>query len=217
MERMKLVTGKLTGVLFSAMVLAVTSFSAQAAVLTVTNTDDSGAGSLRDTIAAAANGDTVQFDPALSGQAITLTSAELLIDKDLAIAGPGANKLTVQRSTAAGTPAFRIFRMAPSNFQFPSSVTLAGLTIANGNTPEGGGGINFYGGELTIANCVVSGNSAEYGGGVFGSSGPGSPRVSITNSVISGNSAAYGGGIYIHFIAGSYTLQPGRLAMTNST
>lgn len=205
-------TRRLTALFLStAMVSALTSLSAEAAVLIVTNTQDSGIGSLRDTIDVAHDGDTIQFDGALNGQTITLTTVQILIDKDLTINGPGADKLTVRRSTANGTPAFRIFEI------FGYTVTLAGLTLANGNTPNGGGGINFHGRELTIANCVVSGNSAEYGGGVFGSSGPGSPRVSITNSVISGNNAAFGGGIYIHFIAGSYTLQPGRLAMTNST
>ena len=48
-----------------------------AAVFTVTTTADSGAGSLRATLAAANDGDTVQFDRALNGQTINLTSGEL--------------------------------------------------------------------------------------------------------------------------------------------
>src|SRR5690349_16081125 len=47
---------------------------AHAATQTVTSTADSGTGSLRDTLAAAAAGDTVAFDPSLSGQTITLAS-----------------------------------------------------------------------------------------------------------------------------------------------
>ena len=43
--------------------------------LTVLNNADSGPGSLRDTIAAAAPGDTIVFDNSLNGQTITLTSA----------------------------------------------------------------------------------------------------------------------------------------------
>ena len=42
--------------------------------------------------------------------AINLTSAELLINKNLTISGPGANLLTVQRSSTGGTPDFRIVR-----------------------------------------------------------------------------------------------------------
>ncbi len=205
-------TGNPTLLLFSAVVLAA-SVTAQSAVLTVTNTQDSGAGSLRDTIAAASAGDTVQFDAALNGQTITLTTGQLLINKALTINGPGANQLTVQRSTANGTPAFRIFDISGDN------VTLAGLTIANGSTPERGGGISCsFGFGMTIANCVISGNSARYGGGIYRSTGGlGSPSVNVTNSVVSGNHAEEGGGIYIATVSGLGLAQSGRLAMTNST
>src|SRR5689334_11966455 len=80
----------------------------RAATNTVTTTADSGPGSLRDAIAAAAAGDTINF--AVTG-AITLTSGELLINKNLIIAGPVAAGLAVQRSAATGTPVFRIFRV----------------------------------------------------------------------------------------------------------
>src|SRR5438105_13690216 len=65
------------------------------ATLIVTNTNDNGAGSLRDTIAAANDGNTIQFDPALNGQTIMLTSGELVIDKNITISGPGPALLTV--------------------------------------------------------------------------------------------------------------------------
>src|SRR5581483_10746624 len=68
-----------------------------AATITVTNTNDSGAGSLRQAIADAMPGDTINFS--VTG-AITLTSGALGITKNLTIQGPGANQLTVQRSTA---------------------------------------------------------------------------------------------------------------------
>jgi hypothetical protein len=205
---MKLLTGKTTVLLFSAAIFALASVTAQSAVLTVTNTQDSGAGSLRDTIAAAVNGDTIQFDAALNGQTITLTSGELLIDKNLTINGPGADKLTVQRSTANGTPAFRIFKT-------DHTVTLAAVTIANGNNPGSGGGIYVQYNSLTIVNCVISGNSAPAGAG-GGIAGSFSSAVNISNSTISGNSAAYGGGIYIVGSTSSF-YGPGSLTMTNST
>jgi len=204
---MKLLAGKPTLLLLSAVIFAVASVTAQSAVLTVTNIQDSGASSLRDTIAAAANGDTIQFDPALTGQAITLTSAQILIDKNLTINGPGADKLTVQRSTAGGTPAFRIFQIA-------NYVTLAGLTIANGNSPEGGGGIFVNSGRVTIVDCVISGNSASGGGGIYGYI---ASTVNLINSTVSGNSADAGGGVYLAGSMGSILLGPAYLAMTNST
>src|SRR5262245_16126875 len=63
--------------------------------LTVTNNEDSGPGSLRADIAAAKSGDTIVFDPSLNGQTITLTSGELVINKNLTIQGPGAGLLTI--------------------------------------------------------------------------------------------------------------------------
>src|SRR5207247_1927974 len=93
----------------------------------VTNTNDSGAGSLRNAISTACPGDTITFDAALTSggpATITLTSDQLLIDKNLTISGPGANLLTVKRSTAGGTPQFRIFTI-----QNPMTVAISGLTI----------------------------------------------------------------------------------------
>ena len=56
--------------------------------LTVLNNLDSGAGSLRAEISAAKSNDTIVFAPSLVGQTITLTKGELLINKNLTIAGP---------------------------------------------------------------------------------------------------------------------------------
>jgi hypothetical protein len=61
--------------------LCAIAIAAYAATITVTNTHDSGAGSLRQALADATDGDTINFDPALNGQTINLTSAELAIDK----------------------------------------------------------------------------------------------------------------------------------------
>ena len=60
-----------------------------AATLLVTTTADNGAGSLRAGVAAAADGDNIQFDAALNGQTISLTGGELVIDKNITINGPG--------------------------------------------------------------------------------------------------------------------------------
>ena len=109
---------------------------AHADIIVVTNTNDSGPGSLRQAIILANNGDTINFDPALNGQTVTLTSDELLISKNITISGPGANLLAVSR--AQGASAFRIFHVLSAH-----TVVLQGLTISNGLTPQfsGGGGI----------------------------------------------------------------------------
>jgi hypothetical protein len=49
--------------------------SARAAIITVTNVNDSGPGSLRQALAMANDGDTINFDSSLNGETITLTSA----------------------------------------------------------------------------------------------------------------------------------------------
>ena len=119
----------------------------------VNNNNDSGPDSLRGVIANVCAGTTVTFAPSVTG-AIDLTSGELLINKTVTISGPGANLLSVQRSAAGGTPAFRIFNITPNSV----IATISGLTIANGNSPSNGGGISNTG-ALTISNSTISGNS----------------------------------------------------------
>src|SRR6202035_1683033 len=70
---------------------------------TVTNLNDSGAGSLRDTIAASASSDSIDFS--VTGT-ITLTSGELLIARDLTITGPSGG-ITVS-SSSTSTNVFHI-------------------------------------------------------------------------------------------------------------
>jgi hypothetical protein len=64
---------------------------AQAATV-VTNTNDSGRGSLRQAIADAPAGDTISFAPGVTG-AITLTSGAINLTKNVTIQGPGAGTL----------------------------------------------------------------------------------------------------------------------------
>jgi hypothetical protein len=165
--------------------------SLHASSITVTTTADSGAGSLRAAIAAASNGDTIQFAAALNGQSISLTSAQLAIDKHITISGPGPNQLAVTRSS--GT--FRIFHVLPDH-----AVTMEGLTISNGKGILGGGLLNDHA-TLTLNNCAVQNNQARYGGGVYNDGLDGSATLNIFNTIVSGNladgsgSSAFGGGI----------------------
>ena len=98
---------------FGALLLSATS--APAVTIAVTNGNDSGSGSLRQAIVGASPGDTINFAPSVT--TVTLTSDELLIDKNLTITGPFADCVVVRRSTNS-TP-FRIFEIS-------STVTVSG-------------------------------------------------------------------------------------------
>jgi len=63
--------------------------TAHAATITVTNSNDSGPGSLRQALVDANAGDTIAF--AVTG-AIVLTSGGLVIDKEITISGPGSDQ-----------------------------------------------------------------------------------------------------------------------------
>src|SRR5213592_2030475 len=84
------------------------SLTTSAKAVTVATTRDGGSGSLRQAIANAAPGETILLS--VTGT-ITLTNGELFINKNLTIVGPGAGKLTIQRSTTTGTRAFRVFHI----------------------------------------------------------------------------------------------------------
>src|ERR1043165_8819922 len=76
--------------------------SARATVIPVVTTNDSGPGSLREALAVAHNGDTINAT-GISG-VISLTTGELLIGSSVTINGPGADVLAVD-----GINASRVF------------------------------------------------------------------------------------------------------------
>jgi hypothetical protein len=173
----------------SVSLICVFGISAHAAVITVTNTNDNGPGSLRQALVDSQDGDTIDFDPSLKGQTISLTSAELVINKSITISGLGPNLLAVSR--ARNAPAFRIFSVVAG-----LTVVIQGLTISNGSALQFGcgGGILNAASTLSVMNCTVSGNSTDgTGGGICAES---NATLTIESSTLSGNYAGdYGGGI----------------------
>lgn len=183
-------------VLFVFLVLAaawVPAGSAAADPYPVTNTNDSGPGSLRAAILAAnsrAGADTIPIE---TTGTIALLSPLQVIFGPVAIAGPGAAELQVRRAAAAGT-SFSILGF--STDAGPSSVT--GLTVSNGRAVGSGGfaiggGIRNSEGGLTLTGVTVRGNEAvaegadddrAEGGGVY-SEGP----LTLRESIVAGNVA----------------------------
>ena len=143
--------------------------SARAAIIMVTNTNDSGPGSLRDALAIANDGDTIDAT-GVSGT-ILLTSGELQNTHNVTISGPGANNLAVD-----GNAQSRVFYV-----NLGKTVTISDLTITNGSS-----GIYNDGGALTLSDCTVSGNS---GGGIGNDRHSGSgATMTVSNCMVSGNS-----------------------------
>jgi energy-coupling factor transporter ATP-binding protein EcfA2 len=156
----------------------------------VSSTADSGPGSLRDAIANANPGDTITFGNGLKGQTITLSS-ELVIDKNLAISGPGKEALTI--NGGGQTRVFHVMKGAVA--------AISGLTITNGlhDTSDATGGAGILNeGELLLDKSIISSNHAGNGGGITNAG-----SLILTNSTISGNRATksdqsqgLGGGIF---------------------
>jgi predicted outer membrane repeat protein len=178
---------------------AIAASAAQAADFQVTNTDDSGNGSLRQAILdanGAAGADTISFAASASGR-IELAGA-LDVTDSVTINGPGASALIVD-----GNGNDSVFRV--SSLPAPDlPVTISGLKIVGGDTSRGGGvynapGANFAS-ELTIADAVISNNRAEeYGGGIYSDEGSLTVRSSSIsrNFVGDGSGNDYGGGIMV--------------------
>ena len=135
----------------------------------------------------------VEFAMAPAGNTISLTQGTLQLFKNATIVGLGATNLTVQRSTAVGTPEFRVFYVGGSAF-----VEISDLTVANGS--DVGGGAIYNDGRLllsssTLSSSTLSGNvsTGTYGlGGAIFNQG----SLTVSNSIISGNSGGNGGGIW---------------------
>jgi CSLREA domain-containing protein len=130
-----------------------------------------------------------------------LTAALPDITRPLTITGPGAKLLTVQRSTSSE---YRIFNIPNS----VGNIAISALTISNGRLNVlgdgiAGGGI-FSASNLTLTDCVITGNEALSAGGVYLDA-----DGVFTGCTFSGNSSFnYGGGI---------VLSGGTLRLSNCT
>lgn len=175
--------------------------SAPAATLPVRNCDDDGDGSLRATVAAAADGDTIDLG-GLACSTITLTTGAIEIDLDnLAFQGPGRGSLALD-----GNALDRVF-IHP----YGGTLSLRGMTVRNGrNRATGfhvaGGGCIASAGylelvDVTMSGCYAGGEGA-YGGALYAYS------LTLSNSTLSGNvangvhedagTAAFGGAAFVY-------------------
>ncbi len=124
----------------------------------VLNTNDSGPGSLRQTILNAPGSAIVTFDPVLSGQTIVLTNGQIILKTNVFIEGPAGGIFI------SGNGASRVFQVNSG-----TAAIMALLTITNGNAGSGnfGGAINIGGGaQVEAIGCTFTGNSSSQGGAI---------------------------------------------------
>ncbi len=158
------------------------------ATFAVSNTNNAGAGSLRQAIVdanAAAGADTISFTGTLADQTpdtITLTTGQLTITDALVIDGPGAALLTINANNAS-----RAFQIAPD-----VDATIANITIANGRASDVGGAI-VNSGSLAVVNTTFNNNvSVQVGGAIANFGG-----MLINGGTFTSNRAnIHGGAIY---------------------
>ena len=186
--------------------------------LTVSNTNNSGTGSLRQAVvdaAAAPGASYITFDPTLSGQTITLNSEITVIDATGPVtidASSLPGGLTLDGSGGATAHAiFKVYNFLLSNntHLILHCLTLTGgkngaiynlgdLTLTrctlfgNSGSPNSGGAIYSQDGAVTLTHCTLSGNASDGSGGAIYS---GYGTLALTHCTLTGNTAASSGGI----------------------
>ena len=170
---------------------------AQAANFTVTSFGDSGPGSLRQMLAAAALGpgaDTITFLPELAGRTIRLLGEIRLADADAVTVNAAEWPDGVTLAINGQHRHFAVSGVA--------NLSLSGLTLTGGRVPGGSGGAIHNTGRLTLTRCTLAGNSAADGGAIF-------KTLSLAGCTFYSNSAVFDGGALYD--------EEGYVVMRNST
>ena len=166
--------------------------------LTVTNTNQSGPGSLSRAVEIIGSGGTIRFAPALAGQTITVAPGRPFIVNGKTVTIDAA----ATPVTLSGGGAERVFIVEGG-----SGATLRGLTVTNGFGFDLAGGI-LNNGTVNLERCVVTGNVVganandfwKGGGGIYSG---GNSTLNVFESTVSNNRTTLvdGGGIYAFFNA----------------
>ena len=156
---------------------------------TVDENDDiasSGTGiSLREAVREAASGDIIVFDPALSGQTITLTTAnggEIAIGNDLTI---DASSLPAGITIDGGAGSNRIFHLDTGRLILKNLNLTGGNGIGASTTLAGGAILTLTDTILDLKRCALYGNSATLLGGAIHSTGV----LNLEHCTLTGNYA----------------------------
>jgi hypothetical protein len=160
------------------------------ATITVTNTNDSGPGSLRQAVADSASGDTITFS--VRGTITVLTTLQIGSPqpKTLTISGPGATVLSISGGDLVPT-----LVVQPLSDSAAITLTISGLTIEHGSSVLGAGIANI--GNLTLNRCrVTTNNTTIPGGNILGGGIANLGTLTLNDTVVGFNAATLAGGIY---------------------
>lgn len=167
--------------------------------LVVTNADDNGAGSLRQTILDAVDGDNViTFADGIT--TIKVDQALELGDKSLIIDG---GEDVILDGAFSGDPLLDIYRVFNVTGVMDKTVTIKNLTVQNGVASSGGDGGGLLadhsaGGQTMLDNLVFKDNKAEDMGGAVAITGYNADTISmVTNSEFIENTAVDDGGALV--------------------
>ncbi len=129
-------------------------------------------------IDAAPNGGTVNIAAGTYTESLT-------VNKSLTLTGVASNTTILQAVTGQ-----RTITVTTGN-----NLRLEHLTVTGGQAPVGGG-VWLMSGTLTLMDCRIVSNTANYGGGIFQEGETG--RVEVIDSLIEGNTTSnHGGGLYV--------------------
>jgi predicted outer membrane repeat protein len=160
-----------------------------------------------------ASANTITFAPGVSGTIFNSFGPGRSITHPVTITGPGARTLTID-----GKGAHRIFNIQAG----AGSVSISGLTLANGKAvtggafPNGSGGAILNAASLALTDCTLIGNSSDVHGGAILNNGSSSGNATLTLNycTLTGNSSTASAGAIFNLGAAS---GHATLSMTNCT
>lgn len=154
--------------------------------ITVSNTNESGAGSFRQAVADITDGGIITFDPSLTGETITLTS-QIQINKDVIVNGNGI---------IISTGGTLLVNSGTISVVDRKTVILNRLRFSNCLVSNNGGALYCHTGTtVTLNSCIFDGNQAKLsGGGIY--SYTTSCWLNVFGCTFYNNLANNGGAIY---------------------
>jgi hypothetical protein len=190
-----------------AAILAAPAMPVLASTITVTTCTDAGAGSLRDAVASAISGDTIDFSATLGCTTISLTSGAITIETggdgqpiaNLEIDGPGRNALTID-----GGYADRVLVDTVGLPGLSSTLTISGIKLQHGFTDGDGGCLLSFGSvdlsDVEVSECgagIGSTGGARHGGGISVGGNASLLSSFVGDNKVDGTTGyAYGAGLF---------------------